>query len=178
MLFSNTRYYSSQGGEPNISWLTSRRNIQPSPVAWFLACSILPDLFRFCSATLASVGVWAEYLSVYLSIYLSIYLLVSIVCLSIYFYLSSIYLSIYLFIYLYISICLSIYLYLSINLSISIYPSMYLWLYTSCGPWPLFQYLNLYTVGGTPWTGNQPVAKPLPTHTTTQTQNKRRHPRL
>jgi hypothetical protein len=34
-----------------------------------------------------------------------------------------------------------------------------------CGPWLLFQFLNLYTVGRTPWTGDQPVA--------TQTQNKR-----
>jgi hypothetical protein len=36
-----------------------------------------------------------------------------------------------------------------------------------------FQSLNLYTVGRTPWTGDQPVARPLPTHTTKQTQNKR-----
>jgi hypothetical protein len=42
-----------------------------------------------------------------------------------------------------------------------------------CGPWPLFQFLNLYTVGRTPWTGDQPVARPLPTHRSTQTQNKR-----
>jgi hypothetical protein len=42
-------------------------------------------------------------------------------------------------------------------------------------PWPLFQFLNLYAVGRTPWTGDQPVAKPLPTHRTTQTQNKRTH---
>jgi hypothetical protein len=41
------------------------------------------------------------------------------------------------------------------------------------GPWPLFQFLNPYTVGRTPWTGDQPVARPLPTHRTTQTQNKR-----
>jgi hypothetical protein len=40
-------------------------------------------------------------------------------------------------------------------------------------PWPLFQFLNLYTVGRTPWTGDQPVARPLPTHRTAQTQNKR-----
>jgi hypothetical protein len=40
-------------------------------------------------------------------------------------------------------------------------------------PWPLFQFLNLYTVGRTPWTRDQPVARPLPTHRTTQTQNKR-----
>jgi hypothetical protein len=33
-----------------------------------------------------------------------------------------------------------------------------------------FSFLILYTVGGTPWTGNQPVARPLPTHRTTQTQ--------
>jgi hypothetical protein len=41
------------------------------------------------------------------------------------------------------------------------------------GPWPLFQFLNQCTVGRTPWTGDQPVARPLPTHRTTQTQNKR-----
>jgi hypothetical protein len=39
-----------------------------------------------------------------------------------------------------------------------------------CAPWPLFQFLNLYTVGRTPWTGDQPVARPLPTHRTTQTE--------
>jgi hypothetical protein len=41
------------------------------------------------------------------------------------------------------------------------------------GPWPLFSFLILYTVGRTPWTVDQPVARPLPTHRTTQTQNKR-----
>jgi hypothetical protein len=35
------------------------------------------------------------------------------------------------------------------------------------------QFINLYTVGRTPWTGVQAVARPLPTHRTTQTQNKR-----
>jgi hypothetical protein len=30
-------------------------------------------------------------------------------------------------------------------------------------------------VGRTPWTGDQPVARPLPTHRTTRTQNKRTH---
>jgi hypothetical protein len=46
------------------------------------------------------------------------------------------------------------------------------------GPWPLFQFLNLYTVGGTPWTEDQNDASPLPIHRTIQTQNKRvyRHP--
>jgi hypothetical protein len=33
------------------------------------------------------------------------------------------------------------------------------------------QFLNRKTVGRTPWTGDQPIARPLPT----QTQNKRRH---
>jgi hypothetical protein len=32
----------------------------------------------------------------------------------------------------------------------------YLRLYSPCGPWPLFQFLNLYTVGRTPWTGIGP----------------------
>jgi hypothetical protein len=32
-------------------------------------------------------------------------------------------------------------------------------------PWPLFQFLNLYTVGRTSWKGDQPVAKPLLAHT-------------
>jgi hypothetical protein len=39
-----------------------------------------------------------------------------------------------------------------------------------------FSFLILYAVGMTPWTGDQPVARPLPTHSTTQTQNK--HPCL
>jgi hypothetical protein len=36
-----------------------------------------------------------------------------------------------------------------------------------------FSFLIFYTVGRTPWTGDQPVARPLPAHRTTQTQNKR-----
>jgi hypothetical protein len=36
------------------------------------------------------------------------------------------------------------------------------------GPWPL---LHLHTVGRTSWTGDQPIARLLPTHRTTQTQN-------
>jgi hypothetical protein len=49
--------------------------------------------------------------------------------------------------------------------------SIYLWLYSPCGNWPLFQFLNLYAVGRIPWTGYQPVARLLPTHRTIQTQN-------
>jgi hypothetical protein len=40
------------------------------------------------------------------------------------------------------------------------------------GPWPLFSFLIVYTVGRTPWTGYEPVTRPLPIHRT-QTQNKR-----
>jgi hypothetical protein len=36
-----------------------------------------------------------------------------------------------------------------------------------------FSFLILHTVGRTPWTGDQTVARPLPTHRTTQTQNRR-----
>jgi hypothetical protein len=42
------------------------------------------------------------------------------------------------------------------------------------GPWPLFSFLIPYTVARTPWTGDQPVAMPLPTRRTTQTRNKRK----
>jgi hypothetical protein len=48
---------------------------------------------------------------------------------------------------------------------------IYLWLYSPCGPWPLFLFLNLHTVGRTPWTGDFPVARPLPAHRTTQTES-------
>jgi hypothetical protein len=60
-----------------------------------------------------------------------------------------------------------------------IYLFFNLWLYSPCGPWPLFKFLNLYTDGRTPWTGDQSVARSLPIHGTTQTQNKaHRHPCL
>jgi hypothetical protein len=35
-----------------------------------------------------------------------------------------------------------------------------------------FSFLILYTVDRTPWAGDQPVERPLPTHRTTQAQNK------
>jgi hypothetical protein len=60
--------------------------------------------------------------------------------------------------------------YLSIYLSICL---------SVCGStalcWSLaaFQFLNMYTVGRTLWTGDQPIARPLPIQGTTQTQNKR-----
>jgi hypothetical protein len=53
-----------------------------------------------------------------------------------------------------------------------IHSSMVLQLFV--GPWPLLQFRYLlYTVGTTPWTSDQPVTRPLPTHSTTQPQNKR-----
>jgi hypothetical protein len=38
-----------------------------------------------------------------------------------------------------------------------------------------FSFLIPYIFGGTPWTGDQPVARPPPTHRTIRTQNKRAH---
>jgi hypothetical protein len=43
------------------------------------------------------------------------------------------------------------------------------------GPRPLIQFRNFSTDGRTLWTSDQPVARPLPKHGTTQTQNKRIH---
>jgi hypothetical protein len=46
----------------------------------------------------------------------------------------------------------------------------YIWLYSPLlGLGPFFSFLIFYTDGRTPWTGNQPVARPLPAHRTTQT---------
>jgi hypothetical protein len=36
------------------------------------------------------------------------------------------------------------------------YISLYLWLYKPCGPSPLFQFLNLHTVGRNPGMGISP----------------------
>jgi hypothetical protein len=41
------------------------------------------------------------------------------------------------------------------------YLPIYLWRYSLCEPWPFFQFLNLYTVGGSPLTGDQSDARPL-----------------
>jgi hypothetical protein len=40
------------------------------------------------------------------------------------------------------------------------------------GPWPLFQFTNLIHSRQDSLDGDQPVARPQPTHRTTQTQNK------
>jgi hypothetical protein len=47
------------------------------------------------------------------------------------------------------------------------------WLYSPLlGPDRVFSFVIIYTVSWTPWTGDQSVASPLPTHTTAQTQIK------
>jgi hypothetical protein len=61
-----------------------------------------------------------------------------------------------------------IYILLSIHSSMAVQPFV--------EPWPLLQFRNrFYKDGKTPWMSDQPVARPLPTHRTTQTQNKRTH---
>jgi hypothetical protein len=65
--------------------------------------------------------------------------------------------------------------YLSTYLSkyLSVCLSVYLWPYSPLlGLGRFFSFLILHTVSRTPWTGDQAVARPLPTHRTTQTQNK------
>jgi hypothetical protein len=50
-------------------------------------------------------------------------------------------------------------------------PLLFLWLYSPfLGLGRFFSYLIRYTVGRTPWTGNQPVARHLPKRRITQTQ--------
>jgi hypothetical protein len=48
-----------------------------------------------------------------------------------------------------------------------------LWLYSPLlGLGCFFSFLILYTVSRTPWTGDQPIARPLPTYRTTQRHTK------
>jgi hypothetical protein len=59
---------------------------------------------------------------------------------------------------------------------VNFYLSIYLWFYSpllGLGPWPLFSFLNYTQSAGLLGRGDQPVARPLPIHRTTQTQNKR-----
>jgi hypothetical protein len=50
------------------------------------------------------------------------------------------------------------------------------WLYSPLlGPGLFFSFVIFFTVGRTPWTSDQPIARPLPTHRTTQTQNNCTH---
>jgi hypothetical protein len=97
-----------------------------------------------------------------------------------------------LYIYLYLSVCLSVCLsiYLSNYLSIclSIYLSTYLSTYLSMclsmaiepfvGPWPIFSFLFLCTVGRTPWRGSARHKASIYTQNNTNRINAYRHPRL
>jgi hypothetical protein len=47
-----------------------------------------------------------------------------------------------------------------------------IWPYSPLNLGPFFSFLILYPVSRIPLTGDQPVARPLPTHMKTQTQNK------
>jgi hypothetical protein len=59
--------------------------------------------------------------------------------------------------------------------STACYRDSFLWLYSPLlGLGRFFSFLILYTIGRFPWTGDQPVSRPVPTQRTTQTQNKRR----
>jgi hypothetical protein len=57
-------------------------------------------------------------------------------------------------------------------------PPLSWWIYLSMALYPLlglgrfFSSLIFYTVGRTPWTGDRPVARPLPANRTAQTQKK------
>jgi hypothetical protein len=51
--------------------------------------------------------------------------------------------------------------------------SLSLCLYSPLDLGRFFSFLILYTVGSTPWMGDQPVARLMSTHRTSQTQNKR-----
>jgi hypothetical protein len=69
-----------------------------------------------------------------------------------------------------ITIYPSIYIYIYLSIYIYIYLSMTLQHFV--GLWPLFSFFIIYTVGRTPRTGDQPVARPLLAHTEKPKQNK------
>jgi hypothetical protein len=61
-------------------------------------------------------------------------------------------------------------------MSFTKFTNLYLWLYSPFLDFGrLFSFLILYAVDRTPWTGDNPFARPLPTHRRTQTQKKRTH---
>jgi hypothetical protein len=64
---------------------------------------------------------------------------------------------------IYLSVCLSVYL----SVCLSVYGCTVV--FFNLGRF--FSFLILYTVGRTPWTAVQPIARPLRTRRTTQTQN-------
>jgi hypothetical protein len=60
----------------------------------------------------------------------------------------------------------------SLSRDMSIYVSIYVSAVLLLDLGRFFSFLILYTVGRTPWKGDEPIARPSPTHRTTQTQNK------
>jgi hypothetical protein len=79
---------------------------------------------------------------------------------------------------IYLSIYLSIHPSTHLSIHLFIHPSIHLSKYLSVyGSTVLLfdlgrsiNFVILYPVGRTPWTGDQPVTRPLPTHRTTQTE--------
>jgi hypothetical protein len=67
--------------------------------------------------------------------------------------------------------CLNFLIYLSIYVSVYLSVCLSIYLQPFVGPWPLFSFLILHTVGRAPWSRDQPVARPLPMYKTTH-----RHP--
>jgi hypothetical protein len=63
--------------------------------------------------------------------------------------------------------------YFQYTFSLSLSLSLSLCLYSPLDLGCFFTFLILCTDCRTPWTGHEPVTRPLPTHRTTQTQNKR-----
>jgi hypothetical protein len=63
-----------------------------------------------------------------------------------------------------------------LQIIVNFHSVIHIWLYSPLlGPAAFFRFVILYKFGRTPWTGDQPVARSLPTHRTAQTQNKRKH---
>jgi hypothetical protein len=81
-----------------------------------------------------------------------------------------------------IALCFQFFWWLELSVNISFFSrslSLSLWLYSPLELGRFFSFLILHTFSRTPWTGDQTVARPLPTHRTTQIQNNaRKHPCL
>jgi hypothetical protein len=75
---------------------------------------------------------------------------------------------------IYLSTHPSIYIFFRPSVPPSIRPSILPYIYLPMSlqnfvvPWPLFRSLILHAVGWTPWTGDQPIARPQPIHRTKQ----------
>jgi hypothetical protein len=69
---------------------------------------------------------------------------------------------------IYPSIHPSIYLFICLPVCLSIHLSRALQPFVRISP--LFQFIDTYTVGRTPWKGDQPVARPLRTQDSTDTE--------